>query len=309
VPGLKCNLISAGQLLEKRYRVSFNNKVYTKNRMFPLVMLNDLSGSLNAYKIESLDESWLWNLRYGHLHFGCLDLLQKKQMVKGLPCIQQPAISCESCILGKHHREKIVSGVSYKAKYPLEIVHTYLCGPMQTPSLTCFVYFMTFIDDFSRKTWLYLLKHKYEAFDVFKKFKSMLENESGRTIKIPSSDKGGQYKLNEFIEFCDLHGIKRHFTARYTPQQNGVDERKNRTIMDMARSMLKEKHLSNEYWGDAVLFPVFILNRGLTKTVRDRVPRESWDGKPCNVSHLRIFGCVAFAHVPAEMGRKLDDKR
>jgi hypothetical protein len=78
----------------------------------------------------------------------------------------------------------------------LEIVHTDLCGPMQTLSLTGCVYFMTFIDDFSRKTWLYLLKQKYEAFDVFKKFKSMVENESGRTIKILRYDRGGEYKLN-----------------------------------------------------------------------------------------------------------------
>ena len=104
--------------------------------------------------------------------------------------------------------------------------------------------------------------------------------------------------MNEFIEFCDFHGIKMQFTARYTPQQNGVAEKKNRTIMDMARSMLREKHLSNEYWGDAVLFSIFILNRNLTKTMRDRVPQEAWDGKSCNVSHFRIFGCVAFAHVP-----------
>jgi transposase InsO family protein len=81
---------------------------------------------------------------------------------------------------------------------------------------------------------LYLLKQKYEAFDVFKKFKSMVENESGQTIKILRSDRGGEYKLNEFIEFCDIHGIKRPFTTQYTPQQNGVDERKNWTIMDIA---------------------------------------------------------------------------
>jgi hypothetical protein len=113
-------------------------------------------------------------------------------MVKGLPCIQQPASSCESCILGKHHKEKFVSCVSYREKDPLEILHTDLCGPMQTPSLTGCVYFMTFIDDFIRKTWLYLLKQNSEAFDVFKKFKSMVENESGQTIKILRSDRGGQ---------------------------------------------------------------------------------------------------------------------
>ena len=121
-------------------------------------MRNYLTDSLNAYKTNSLEQSWLWHLRYVYLHFGGLDLLQKKQMVKGLLSIEQPSSSCESCILGKHYREKFISGVSNRAKEPLELVHTDLCGPMQTPSLTGNVYFMTFIDDYSRKTWMYLLK-------------------------------------------------------------------------------------------------------------------------------------------------------
>jgi len=87
-----------------------------------------------------------------------------------------------------------------------------------------------------------------------------------------------------------------------------VAERKNRTIMDMARSMMKERHLSNEYWGDAVACSVFILNRSLSKSVMNHVPQEAWDRKPCNVSCFRIFGCVAYAHVPKEMRRKLDDR-
>ena len=86
-------------------------------------MRNDMIDSLNAYKAKDLDESWLWNLRYGHLHFGGLDLLQKKQMVKGLPSIQQPVSLCESCILAKHHMDKFIYGVLYRAKAPLELVH------------------------------------------------------------------------------------------------------------------------------------------------------------------------------------------
>ena len=119
----------------------------TNIRIFPLIMRNDLTNSLNDYKTKSLDQSWLWHLRYGHLHFG--GLLQKKQMVKGLLSIEQSASSCESCMLGKHHREKFIYGVSNRAKEPLELVHTNLCGSMQTPSLTDNVYLMSLIDDYS----------------------------------------------------------------------------------------------------------------------------------------------------------------
>lgn len=96
----------------------------TKNKMFMLIMRNEYYPSLNSYKTKNLNELLLWHLRYGYLYFGGLDLLQKKQMVKGLPSIQQPMISCESCILAKHHTHIFVSRVSYKAKTPLEIVHT-----------------------------------------------------------------------------------------------------------------------------------------------------------------------------------------
>ena len=147
-------------------------------------------------------------MRYGHLHFGGLELLQNKQMVKGLPSIEQPAGSCESCILGKHHREKFISRVSNRPKEPLELVHTDLCGQMQTLSLTGNVYFMTFIDDYSRKTWLYLLKHKSQAFDVFKIFKAMVEKESNIFIKVLRSYGGGEYMSNEFLDFVSIMELK-----------------------------------------------------------------------------------------------------
>ena len=112
-------------------------------------------------------------------------------MVKGFPSIEQLAGSCESCILGKHHREKFIYGVLYRAKAPLELAHTDLCGPMQTPYLTGNVYFMIFIDDYSKKTWVYLLKQKSQAFDVFKIFKAMAKKESNIFIKVFGSDGGG----------------------------------------------------------------------------------------------------------------------
>jgi hypothetical protein len=108
--------------------------------------------------------------------------------------------------------------VSYRDKAPLVLVQIYLCGPMQTYSLTGDVYFMNFINDFSKKTWVYLLKKKSEAFDIFKRFKVMVEKESGKYIEVLRSNRGGKYMLTNFMEFCHFHGIKRQFTTRYTPQ-------------------------------------------------------------------------------------------
>jgi hypothetical protein len=179
---------------------------------------------------------------------------------------------------------------------------------MQAPSLTGHVYFITFIDDFSRKTWVYLLKKKSEAFDIFRRFKFLVQKESGKYIKFLRSDRGGEYILTDFMEFCQSHGIKRQFTTRYTLQQNGVAKRKNQTIMNMARSMLKGKHILNEYWGDAVICSVYILNKIPTKSVKNQVPYEAWSGKNKNVSHLNILRCVSYAHVPKEMRIKLVER-
>ena len=138
-------------------------------------------------------------------------------------------------------------GKSYRAKHPLEIVHSDLCGPMPTPSLSGKLYFLTFIDNFSRKVWVYFLKCKSDVFAIFKEFKAKVEKESGYSIKTLRTDQGVIHIKYDFLNFCKENGILKQFIARYTPQQNGVAKRKNRTIMEMARSMLKEKHLPNEY--------------------------------------------------------------
>ena len=110
---------------------------------------------------------------------------------------------------------------------------------MRMPSHENNRYFILFIDDFSRMTWVYFLKEKSEVFGVFKKFKALIENQSGKRIKVLRSDRGKEYTSREFERFCEDEGIERQLTVAYSPQQNGVSERKNRTVMEMARSMLK----------------------------------------------------------------------
>ena len=117
------------------------------------------------FQEEVKGENWLWHLRFGHLNFRGLNLLHRKDMVKGLPLIEKPNNLCEGCILGKQHKESFPVGKSIRAKAPLEIVHSALCGPMQMPSLASSHYVLTFIDDYTRKTWVYFLKQKIEVFE------------------------------------------------------------------------------------------------------------------------------------------------
>eukprot|EP00253_Pinus_taeda_P025292 PITA_25292 len=253
VPGMRCNLLSIGQLVQKDYNVFFVNDVFTimdiapskrcivevkmtSNMMFPLRIRADLKNkneiaavTQEAFQSVPKDENWLWHLRFGHLNFGGLNLLRRKGMVKGLPLIDKPDNLCEGCILGKQHREVFPSGKSIRAKAPLEIIHSDLYGPMQAPSLGGNQYFLTFIDDFTRKTWVYFLKNKSEVFEKFRNFKALVENQSGLHIKVLRTDRGGEYISKEFLRFCRENGIHKQFTARYTPQQNGVAKRKNRT--------------------------------------------------------------------------------
>eukprot|EP01018_Ginkgo_biloba_P037286 Gb_00434 [translate_table: standard] len=134
-------------------------------------------------------------------------------------------------------------------------------------------YFITFIDDFSRRTWVFFLKEKSEAFDFFKQFNAIAEKQSGDFLKLLRTDRGGEFTSHEFQDFCRENGIKRQLPTSYTPQQNGVAERKNRTIVEMARSMMKAKSLPNSFWAEVVATLVYLLNRCPTKSVKGMTPQ------------------------------------
>jgi hypothetical protein len=272
VPNMKSNILSLGQLLEKGYDIQLkdnnlsirdhSSKVIAKvpmsrNRMFVLNIQNDVAQCLKmCYK----EESWLWHLRYGHLNFGGLELLSKKDMVRGLPYINHPNQVCEGCLLGKQFKMSFPKESSSRAQKPLELIHTDVCGPIKPRSLGKSNYFLLFIDDFSRKTWVYFFKEKSEVFEKFKKFKAHVEKESGLVIKAIRSDRGGEFTSNEFLKYCEDNGIRRQLTVPRSPQQNGVAERKNRTILEMARSMLKSKRLPKELWAEVVACAVYLSN-------------------------------------------------
>ncbi|KAJ3686893.1 hypothetical protein LUZ61_016057 [Rhynchospora tenuis] len=320
VPDMKSNILSVGQLMEKGYSVFMKNRVmFLKDKRNHLIarveMAQNRTYKLNlrnvqetCLKINMTDKASLWHLRFGHLSRDGLKELAKKDMVHGLPDIDYPKQFCEGCVLGKQARSSFPRSAEYRAKRILELIHTDICGPITPKSFGEKRYFITFIDDYTRKTWVYFLKEKSEALEVFKKFKTMVEKRTGHYIKALRSDRGGEYVSTAFTNFCDEHGIRRFLTAPYSPQQNGVAERKNRTILDMVRSMLKTKNMPKEFWAEAVRCAVYVQNRCPHAKLMNQTPQEAWSGIKPTVSHLKVFGSVAYAHVPDQRRTKLDDK-
>ncbi|KAG6511143.1 hypothetical protein ZIOFF_029198 [Zingiber officinale] len=319
VPELSHNLLSVGQLMEKNFSFLFDdgrcqifdktNKVIVtniemKNKTFSLTMplVED-----RALKVDNAELSSLWHLRYGHLHDRALILLKEKNMVIGLPSIEPSGKVCEGCVYGKMHKLPFPK-TSWQAKSPLELVHSDICGPMQTPTPGRKRYFILFIDDYTRMMWIYFLNQKSEAFSTFMQFKAQAERESGFLIKSLRTDRGGEYLSNPFSEYCKANGIKRQLTTSYTPQQNGVAERKNRTIVEMARNMLKYKGIPNLYWAEAVHTAAYIMNRSPTKAVHNMTPYEAWHKKKPVVDHFKIFGSLAYALLPSQRREKFDSK-
>lgn len=197
-----------------------------------------------------------------------------------------------------------LQGKSWRAKNVLELIHSDNCGPIKPSSNGGKKYLITFIDDYTRKTWVYFLQEKSEAFGIFKSFKARVENKTGKTIKTLRTYRGGEYCSKTFEHFCINHGIRRELTSAYTPQQNGVSERKNRTILNMVRSLLKRGRIPKSFWPEAVNWSIHVLNRSPIFFVLNMTPEEAWSGRNPAVDHFRIFGCIVYAHVPDEKRKK-----
>ncbi|GAU22960.1 hypothetical protein TSUD_247040 [Trifolium subterraneum] len=277
----------------------------SKNRTFK-IELNVMNHMCLATAVER--DEWTWHYRFDHLNFRDLNMMSNKSMVSGLPRIHVPNEVCEDCVQSKQHRDSFNKDVKSRTKNVLEVIYSDVCGPMQVDSTSGNRYFVSFFYDHNRKLWTYLIKRKSEVFDVFKKFKAMAEKQSDHKLKVLKTDGGGEYVSNAFSEYCEAEGIMHEVIPPYTPQQNGSAERRNRTIMNMVRCMIKGKHLPKELWGEVVSTACYVLNRCPTKRLNGVTPEECWSGNKPNVSHLKVFGSIAYRHVPDQLRSKLDDK-
>ena len=258
VNGLKHNLLSISQLCDKGFNVMFKAKT---------CKVNDNSGKLiccgkrhgNVYTLDfdrvhekciiALDEEVkLWHKRLGHANLHTMRKLSKLQLVEGLPNFKFDfSYVCDICKLGKQTKTSFKSKNVVSIERPLQILHMDRFGPTRVRSLSGKRYAMVIVDDYSRYTWVLFLNSKDESFNLFQKFYRKIQNESGLPILSIRSDHGKEFENQSFSEFCDQFGIKHNFSALRTSQQNGVVERKNRTLIEMARTMIIENQIAKTF--------------------------------------------------------------
>ncbi|XP_014751620.1 uncharacterized protein LOC106865632 [Brachypodium distachyon] len=196
----------------------------------------------------------------------------------------------------------------YRATEPLELVHADLCGPIAPATPHGNKYFMLLVDDYSQHMWLVLLPAKDAAVPAIKQYQAAAEVQSGKALRTFRTDRGGEFTSNDISMYFADNGVQRHLTAPYSPQQNGVVERRNQTIVAMARSMMKAKNVPAKFWGEAVSTTVYILNRSFTHSLDGMTPHEAWHGAKPDIHYLRTFGCVAHVKVTRPNLKKLDDR-
>ncbi|GKB37255.1 zinc finger, CCHC-type containing protein [Tanacetum coccineum] len=274
------------------------NMVEHNNSSRMMMLLGGLTPELNIVSdnigsafmsTSKLNDSILWHARLGHVHFKRMQDMSKDGLI---PAFDMDTEKCQTCMLNKITK-KPFQNVKRETEV-LELIHSDLCDLHATPLLGNKKYFVTFIDDASRFCYVYLLHSKDEALDKFKVFKTEVELQQGSLIKRFRTDRGGEYMDTLYFQSV---GIIHETTAPYTPQQNGISERKNRVLKEMVNSMLSYSGLSQGFWGEAMLTACYLLNRVPNK--RNRVtPYELWTKKKPNLNYLRVWGCRAVVRLP-----------
>ena len=318
VPKLSYNLLSVSKASEAGKTTKFNNSgceilnkdgklIAIATRVGNLYYLEHCRKGQQLNVAEEESKERLWHRRYGHLGEQNLQRIAKSELVEQFDYDVKNGIGfCETCVGGKHHRSPFDTSKS-QTKEP-QLVHSDVCGKMSEKSLGGAEYFLTFTDDKSRYSWVYTLKTKDQVFDRFLEWKALVKKASGKKLKTLRTDNGGEYTSTQFENYLKTEGIRHERTVPKTPEQNGVAERLNRTLVETSRSMLLDAKLPKRFWAEAVSTAVYLKNRCPTKSVQDKTPYEAWHGEKPKVKHLRVFGCDAYAHIPKDERGKFDSK-
>ncbi|GJZ43613.1 retrotransposon protein, putative, ty1-copia subclass [Tanacetum coccineum] len=307
-PSITRGVISVSRLYEDGFinrfvnntiQVSRNNMVYysaiPRDGIFEIDLSNSYANDSSMYAVSNksanldLDYALLWHYHLGYISKKCIEKLQHDGLLNSTDL--RAFEKCVSCMSGKMAR-KPYTHQAERAKDLLGLIHTGVCGPFKIMSRQGASYFITFTNDFSRYGYVYLFLHKHEVFETFKVFQKEVENQLSKSIKSLRSDRGGEYTSQEFLDHLRDHGIIAHRTPPYMPQHNGVSERRNRTLLDMVRSMMSQATLPKSFWDYALETAVRILNMVSTKKV-EKTPYEVWHRQALKLSYLKVQGCEA----------------
>ena len=325
VPTATVNLVSTKQIMSSGAEVTFKGSmcVVTVNGAVQMEGISQQDGLMiirqakhqQAYALAAAaapkQTPELWHRRFGHLGYDSLANLVEQDMVEGISVStedfkrqQQEQPPCATCALAKQPRLPFPPS-HHKSSRPLQLVHMDVCGPMQVPSQGAARYLATFIDDYSRLSHVVPLERKAHVAGAVRATLKMLETQTSMRVQAVRTDRGTEYVNSELETFFTDNGIIHSLTAPYTPEQNGVAEQFNRTLMERVRAMLFDAKLGEELWAEAAKTANYIKVRSPTGR-ESSTPWELFTGSKPDVSAMRVFGSKAYAHVPKQLRQKLD---
>ncbi|GJS90993.1 retrovirus-related pol polyprotein from transposon TNT 1-94 [Tanacetum coccineum] len=324
VEGLNHNLFSVGQFCDADLEVAFRkstcfvrdlqgNNLLTGNRgsdLYTISFKETTSTTLICFMAKaSPTQAWLWHRRLSHLNFDYITLLSKKDIVTGLPKLKYVKDQlCSSCEIGKAKRSSFKTKAVPSSKGRLNLLHMDLCGPMRVASINGKKYILVIVDDYSRYTWTLFLRSKDETPEVLKDFLTMIQRNLQALVITVRTDKGTKFLNKTLHAYFKEEGIKHQTSIARTPEQNGVVERRNRTLVEAARTMLSASKLPLSFWAEAVATACYTQNRSIIISTHGKTAYHIINDRKPSIKHLHIFGCICYITRDGENLDKMKEK-
>jgi hypothetical protein len=319
VPKLSLNLLSVGQLCELGFDFHFSNHgadvqdpltskllgpSHKIRRLFELYNLQILSHLVSSSAYATTLYLDLWHSRFGHAFLSHLQLLTSQGHLGSVSFHKFDSMSCQ---FGKQTKLPFNNSDSFSST-PFDLVHSDIWGLTPFTTEGGSRYFVIFVDDYSKFTWIYMLKHHSDLVPIFQTFHKMIQTQFSHTIKIFRSNNAQEYNDKSFLYILDSNGILPHRSCPYTSQQNGCAERKLRYILNVVRTLLTSASIPERFWDEVSLTAVYIINRLLSPTTHKKSPFELLYDKLPDYSSLRIVSCVCFVSLPFHERNKLEPR-
>ncbi|GJW28263.1 putative ribonuclease H-like domain-containing protein [Tanacetum coccineum] len=324
VEGLGHNLFSVGQFCDSNLEVAFRQHTCFIRNLEGVDLLTGSRGD-NLYTLSlgnmmasspicllskaSKTKSWLWHRRLSHLNFGAINHLARHGLVRGLPKLKfEKDHLCSACALGKSSKKPHKPKSEDTNQEKLYLLHMDLCGPMRVASVNGKKYILVIVDDYSRFTWVKCLRSKDEAPAFIINFLKMIQVRLKETVRRIRTDNGTEFVNQTLREYYEKVGISHETSVARSPQQNGVVERRNRTLIEAARTMLIYAKAPLFLWAEAVATACYTQNRSMIRRRHGKTPYELLHDKPPDLSYLHVFGALCYPTNDSENLGKLQPK-